>query len=233
MWRSAGVVSCRGRRPASSIFRRLEKSETTTWSVGGAVRTFPCEFKSAWLSSSNPSPNKEFTDKKFEGHIGSCARGVGQIIFLNSVEGGGFVLISLALGNPLLAAFAGCGSLISTTTARLFGCDENMIRNGLYGYNGALIGCAASVFGASVPYAALATFAGASATAPLTHVLGKSLSTPQFTWVFNAVTLTSLALLGSGSSAEQSTDVIATAPIVLEPSLVGISQIFLVDSPVC
>lgn len=235
LWRSAGVVSSRGRRQrraADSIFRRSEKSDTTTTGrVGVDVRTFPCEFRAAWLSSSVPSPNEEKNH-----HLDSCARGVGQIIFLNSVEGGGFVLISLAIGDPLLATLAGCGSFFSTTTARLFGGDEEMIRSGLYGYNGALIGCAASAFGSAyVPYAALATFVGACATAPLTHVLGKSLSTPQFTWVFNAVTLASLLstrpLLGSGASAE-STDIIATAPIVLESSFVGVSQIFLVDSPV-
>lgn len=271
-WRSAGVFSCRGSR-RSSVFRRSESSEIGL-AVGrlsrGPVRTFPCGLRAARLSSSVPSPNKEYTEpaaataapetkkkKQFEGHLDSCARGLGQVIFLNSAQGGGLVLISLALGDPLLAAFAACGSFVSTTTARLFGCDDATIRSGLYGYNGALIGCATSVFGPSyVPFNALATCVGACATAPLAHALGKSLSRPQFTWVFNAVTLTSLLrtrpLLGTGSPAEQSAvDIIATTPVVLESSFAGVSQIlstasvvlessfagvsqiFLVDSPVC
>ena len=131
-WRSAGVFSCRGSR-RSSVFRRSESSEIGL-AVGrlsrGPVRTFPCGLRAARLSSSVPSPNKEYTEpaaataapetkkkKQFEGHLDSCARGLGQVIFLNSAQGGGLVLISLALGDPLLAAFAACDC--STLSRRL------------------------------------------------------------------------------------------------------------------
>lgn len=169
-------------------------------------------------------------------HLDSATRAMGQVIFLNDTNSGRIVLASLALGDPTLAACAALGSITSTSTSKFIGLDKQAWRDGLWGYNGALIGCAISVFGpSSLPFMVLSTMVGAAATPVLSASLKSAVSMPQWTWSFNLVALTSLLrsrpLLNTASS---SADAVSIAPpgfqdIALSP-LTGISQIFVVNS---
>jgi urea transporter len=190
------------------------------------------------------------------GVLEAANKSMGQVIFLGSPASGGVIFASLALGDPKLAAYAALGTITANTTSKIIGLDKETWNNGLWGYNGALIGCAASVFGpAYYPYTVLSTLIGAAATPLVSASLKSVLSQPQWTWSFNIVALTSLLrtrpLLPSTIDYDVSTstagfedaqklfetfDTSVKAmtsgmdPVALSP-LTGISQIFVVNSP--
>jgi len=199
-----------------------------------------------------------------EEQIESSTRAIGQVTFLNSTTSGRIVLASLALGDPTLAAFAALGAITSTSAAHIVGLDAQSRKDGLWGYNGALVGCAASAFGGGgayyyLPYVAASTMLGAAATPVVSASLkGAMPNVPQWTWSFNIVALTmllrsrplsdvvvvvdeSIANNGTASSEEAAAAVVATASSTasaaalgdaLASPLAGISQIFVVDSPI-
>ena len=169
--------------------------------------------------------------------LDASARGIGQVIFLNSPASGGILLGGMAFGDPYLATMATVGTLTATTTAHLTGLDA---KDGLLGYNGCLVGCAMSVFGpASVLACTTSTIVGAAAT-PFVAVSLKELmgQVPQWTFAFNAVALTTLLrtrplLPPSGSMEDQTSEVAQTVVSKLDLAvapLTGISQIFVVES---
>ena len=83
-------------------------------------------------------------------------------MFCNSAVSGALILAGLTVGDPMLGAMAALGTVSATATAKVCSVDEEMVTNGLAGYNGCLVGCAFSVFlGAPVLGTALATVAGA------------------------------------------------------------------------
>lgn len=178
--------------------------------------------------------------------VQATSTSIGQVIFLNSQKSGNVILASLALADPSLAAFAAIGAVTSVGTSKLLGLDETSISNGLQGYNGALIGCASSVFASSLPFVALGTLSGAVATPVVSASLKNVTSVPQWTWSFNLVMLTGLMksrpLLNAASSesAAESSDLTIESAIVehaisltdvLASPLTSISQIFVVNSP--
>ena len=128
----------------------------------------------------------------------------------------------------------------STSIAKLVGLDKKTYNDGLWGYNGVLIGCASSVFGpAYLPHVVLSTLLGSAATPILSASLKNTISMPQWTWSFNIVALTSLmrsrTLLESSSNTADAAEVVTTTTpgfldVILSP-LLGISQIFVVGSP--
>ena len=203
-------------------------------------KDIPPHNKTASGSNSNTILNSEELD--------ASTRAMGQVIFLNSTFSGRIIFASLVLGDPTLAAFAALGSFTATSTSKFIGLDEDTYKNGLWGYNGALIGCAASVFGpAYPPYMVLSTMLGSAATPVLSASVKNATSLPQWTWPFNVVALTSLlqtrSLLESSKSATTDTGLeetvassVSTIPTteiidVVSSPLLGISQIFVVGSP--
>ena len=173
----------------------------------------------------------------------AVSRSIGQVIFLNSSKSGNLILASLALSDPALAALATVGTMTSSNTSKLLGLDEEALKNGLQGYNGALIGCASAVFTSSLPFAIIGTVAGAMATPIVSASLKNMTAVPQWTWSFNIVMMTGLMksrpLLGKERFNESSIDTaiemgavehatnyadVLTAPIT------SISQIFVVNS---
>ena len=70
-------------------------------------------------------------------------RGVGQVMFQDNALTGLLFLVGIAAGAfeegttfGLLMAVGGLiGTVLGTITARLLRCDENQIRDGIYGYN--------------------------------------------------------------------------------------------------
>lgn len=146
--------------------------------------------------------------------MGSTLRGAGQVIFLNSATSGTVILGGLALGDPYLATMALAGVTTSTAAAKLGGLDQAALGDGLWGYNGALVGCAAAVFLHPLPpvstldlesissspavidaagWGMASTVMGAS-VAPFAGVALKEAmgGVPQWTLAFNAVALGAL-----------------------------------------
>ena len=189
--------------------------------------------------------------KLIEELVDVTARGVGQVIFLNSRKSGMIVGLGLAVGDPYLAGLAALGTVTATMTATAVGFDKAAVKDGLMSYNGCLVGCASAVFGSpSIIAATTATIVGGAATpfvaASLKETMG---SVPQWTFAFNFVTLTSLlrtrpllapaptptieegatgAVVEATTSASTSSSSVV-ADIISSP-LTGISQIFVVQS---
>lgn len=169
-------------------------------------------------------------------HADASTRGLGQVIFLNSVDSGRIILLSLALGDPTLAGCAALGAVTSTSTSHAIGLDKKAYDDGLWGYNGALVGCAAATFASSsIPIMVTSTMIGAAATPVLSASLKSAIpNVPQWTWSFNFITLTSLLrtkpLLENSNGEEAATISTGFGDLFMSP-LVGISQIFVVGSP--
>lgn len=73
-------------------------------------------------------------------------RGVGQVMFQNNAFSGLLMWIGLLCNSWVLALLALAGNAVSTFVAWLSGYSKEDIRNGLYGFNGTLVGIAMGVF---------------------------------------------------------------------------------------
>mmetsp|Transcript_32329 Transcript_32329/g.75474 ORF Transcript_32329/g.75474 Transcript_32329/m.75474 type:complete len:301 (+) Transcript_32329:56-958(+) len=162
------------------------------------------------------------------------------------------MLAALGLGGgPALLFGAGAGTAVATASSALCGLDASARAAGLHGYNGCLVGCAFAVFLPMASYSllavALATAAGSAVSPLLATAIGQTTGrVPQWTLAFNGVALTSLlhakpffAASADAAIADNVTAVTATVaevvmkvtvPELLLSPLVGVSQIFVVDS---
>lgn len=73
-------------------------------------------------------------------------RGVGQVMFQNNALSGALMLVGIACNSWLLAILAITGTIVATWTASLLKYDKAEIGDGLYGFNGTLVGIAVGVF---------------------------------------------------------------------------------------
>lgn len=72
----------------------------------------------------------------------TLGRGVGQVMFQNNALSGVLMLAGILLNSWQMALLAIVGNVVSTLTACLSGYSREDIRNGLYGFNGTLVGIA-------------------------------------------------------------------------------------------
>ena len=70
--------------------------------------------------------------------------GISQIFFLRSAPAGALLLIGIAVANPRTAVLVVIGCAVQTLAAWIIG-ERELVRDGLMGYNGALVGAAASL----------------------------------------------------------------------------------------
>ncbi|MBC8594538.1 urea transporter [Oscillospiraceae bacterium N12] len=73
-------------------------------------------------------------------------RGIGQVMFQNNALSGLLMLVGIFLNSWQMGVLAISGNIISTLTACLSGYGRDEIKNGLYGFNGTLVGIAVGVF---------------------------------------------------------------------------------------
>lgn len=73
-------------------------------------------------------------------------RGIGQVMFQNNALSGLLMLIGIFLNSWQMGILALSGNIISTLTAHFLGYGRDDIKNGLYGFNGTLVGIAVGVF---------------------------------------------------------------------------------------
>ena len=73
-------------------------------------------------------------------------RGIGQVMFQNNAFSGLLMLIGIFLNSWQMGILAVSGNIISTLTAYFSGYGRDDIKNGLYGFNGTLVGIAVGVF---------------------------------------------------------------------------------------
>ena len=73
-------------------------------------------------------------------------RGVGQVFFCNSPISGFLMLAGVFASDALVGAFCVFGVCLATWFARILNLDKNLLASGIWGYNGALVGCAFAAF---------------------------------------------------------------------------------------
>ena len=76
----------------------------------------------------------------------SIFRGVGQVMFQGNALSGALMLAGIGCNSLLMCLFALVGSAIGTCTAVALRYDAGRIRDGLYGFNAALVGIAVPCF---------------------------------------------------------------------------------------
>lgn len=189
-----------------------------------------------------------------------CLRGVGQICFMNNPITGLLILIGIWIFSPWLGFSAILGVVASTAFALLLGIDRVVIRGGLYGLNGALVGAGLATFLESawslkiIFYIVVVAAFSTVLMAALGAMLLPRLKVPPLTLPFNFATLAFLlAAFGvarggvgplvepripSAGSAEINTSLRAVSDGsavgafegVANAIIRGISQLFLADS---
>jgi urea transporter len=78
--------------------------------------------------------------------VDTLLRGCGQVMFQNNPLTGLLILVGIFVNSALLGLAGLIGLIASTLTAMFLGADRSMIRAGLFGFNGILVGIAISFF---------------------------------------------------------------------------------------
>ncbi len=176
--------------------------------------------------------------------INYTLRGVGQVIFVNNPISGALILLALFIQSPWAGLMGALGVVTSTLTALGLGLDRATIRNGIFGYNGLLVGAALATFSDPAVGAggwAIAVIVFAALTTVLMKTVGvwwaKTIHTPPLTLPFNIATLLCLALVQAlpqpwlrlaTATATESTAALDWFQISLSLP-VGFGQVFLAD----
>ncbi len=185
-----------------------------------------------------------------EGVLRTLLRGAGQVMFLNSAWCGMLFLIGIfwgafAGGTPAVAWGALFGLLVSTGTGRLLRLPDEEGRQGLWGFNGVLVGCAFPTFLGTTIWMWLALVLCAALTTwvrtGLNNVMApwkvNSMTFPFVccTWVFLLAARALHGLPPSGMAAPTIHEHLTVAAgfsfgELLVWWLKGIAQVFLIDS---
>ena len=173
-------------------------------------------------------------------------RGIGQVIFINNPISGLLILVALFIQSPWVGAMGLLGVVSSTLTALLLKGDRTSLRNGIFGYNGVLVGAALATFsdpslGVGMGGWAIAILICAAFSTVLMHTFGvwwaKTVKTPPLTLPFVIATLIGLAL---AQWVPQLGLNLITAPVAVPPAElnwpqllsalpIGMGQVFLVS----
>jgi urea transporter len=93
------------------------------------------------VAHAGPFKNR-FRDHPTLGFIDWVLRGIGQVVFQNNPVSGAVILAAIFYNSWIYGTVCLFGTVISTVTALLFKADKGMIKDGLFGFNGALIAIA-------------------------------------------------------------------------------------------
>ncbi len=121
-------------------------------------------------------------------------RGIGQVIFQNNALSGAIFLIGICFNSLTMGIFALAGSAIGTLAAYLLKYDGKDIRDGLYGFNGTLVGIAVPCFLPINIISVLIMVIGAGLSTWVAHIIGKQKLLPGMTAPFVLVTWVILLL---------------------------------------
>ncbi len=78
------------------------------------------------------------------GRWGIALRSFSQVIFINHPLSGALLLLAFLLQSPQMAVFAVVGMAAANTVSRLLNLGQSLRDQGIHGFNGALVGCAAA-----------------------------------------------------------------------------------------
>jgi urea transporter len=135
--------------------------------------------------------------------------GLGQIMLQNNPYTGLLFLVGIAIGSMPVAIGAIVGVISGTTAAFIFKCNRQEITNGLYGFNGSLVGMAMFFFLQPQPVTLLLAVGGSAMSSLVMKGFLRS-NVPAFTAPFILVTWVllyfaqTLAVANHASSMSQS-----------------------------
>lgn len=112
----------------------------------------------------------------------SILRGIGQVMFQNNPYSGLLFLAGIFYNSPLLAIAAIAGTIISTSTASVLNYPKQDITDGIYGFNGTLVGIAIYFFLGFNLTTSLVLIICAIVSSPINFYLKKAI--PSFTAPF-------------------------------------------------
>ena len=110
-----------------------------------------------------------------------CLRGTSQVFFMENALTGVLFFAAMAFASYQTGVWAttigaAVGVVVATATAHLLKCDEQSIDQGLYGFNGILVGAALPTFIAVSPALWVYVVVGAAASTVVTATLGATLT---------------------------------------------------------
>ena len=182
------------------------------------------------------------------GFIDAVLRGVGQVMLQNNSYAGLLFLAGVFYNSPLFGAGVLIGAATSTVTARLLAVDKIQLRDGLFGFNGALVAVGLLYFlQPGAPTWACVVFAAACSTVVMAAMLNlmSVWKMPVLTAPFVFTTLC-VFLATARFGRLQSTDLLPTAGLphavsvegvvtgstVIEGLFSGVAQVFFQASPI-
>jgi urea transporter/Ca2+-binding EF-hand superfamily protein len=160
-------------------------------------RLLPC-------SGTLPQLTRRWRDRRAVAAAVAALRSLGQVIFINNPLSGLLLLLALLLQSPPMALFAALGIVAAHLAAKALDSSWEDRHNGIYGFNGALVGSAIASFadlgppGAALLWA-LGALGGGALSSVLVHGPGRRLHAatglPPMTLPFCLVTWALLALV--------------------------------------
>lgn len=115
-------------------------------------------------------------------YIKTTLRGVGQVMLQNNALTGLLFLVGIFYNSWLMGLGAIAGNIISTTSAKLLKYSDEDIKNGLYGFNGTLVGIAICFFFGVNIFTFLAIVIGSTLSTVIMQAMKKRV--PAFTAPF-------------------------------------------------
>jgi urea transporter len=120
---------------------------------------------------------RKLVDLRLFDFLNYSLRGVGQAILVNNPISGLLILIALFIQSSWVGVMSIVGVMTSTLAAIALNLDRASLRNGIFGYNGILVGAALATFGASGngawnPYWIVATILCSALTTLLMKTFG-------------------------------------------------------------
>ncbi|MDY7016053.1 MAG: urea transporter, partial [Cyanobacteriota bacterium] len=91
--------------------------------------------------------NQALEERPLLDFINANLRGIGQVAFANNPASGLIVLLAIFLQSPWVALMLVVGVGAATLTAYGMRLDRPSVRNGIFGFNGALVGLGLGTFG--------------------------------------------------------------------------------------
>lgn len=87
-----------------------------------------------------------FRDHPFFGFVDWVLRGVGQVVFQNNPLSGALIVFALFFNSWIYGTICLFGVIVSTVMAILLKAERGLIKDGLFGFNGALVALALVAF---------------------------------------------------------------------------------------
>jgi len=87
-----------------------------------------------------------FRDHPSLGFVDWTLRGIGQVVFQNNPLSGLVILVGILVNSWIYAVICVLGVVASTVTAIILKADRGLVRDGLFGFNGALVALALIAF---------------------------------------------------------------------------------------